>query len=521
MLRATFASFPSLTLTLTHATHHFLDHYVGTYGEAATVGLNAGLDQEGGGGPAYPPVQTGIPLALAAGNITTAQLTTAVRRLLRARLRLGMFDPPASLAYNNITYADVASPANLALAEAAARKGMTLLVNKGAALPLAPKPPAGKRYALLGPNANASYILLGSYSDPDCCKAGIPTLLQELTPRVGGALAYAPGCASPNCADDSGFAAAAAAAGSADTAAVILVLGMGNTQYACSGDHTDTSDCEAEDHDRTTCALPGMQPALVAAVKAAMAPGVPLVAVLVHGGAFCIDPVTLGAFDAVLDAWYPGMRGGAAMADALIGAFSPSGRSPVTWYASDAALPADRGEMSPYPSAVSPGITYRFYDNVPLSLPPPPFTFGEGLSYTTFAVQGVSAPPAANPCDAIPLSVTIANTGSMDSEVVVQVFLAQPSLAGPAPRTRLVSFARVYIAASGKAVIDLPSVQPSFRARVVDSTGEDIYTLPGKRFADPGALLFRVCLGEHNCHLEGGFGFNVSQAGPSKDLSTC
>jgi len=155
------------------------------------------LDQEGGGGPTYPPVQTGIPLALAAGNITTAQLTTAVRRLLRARLRLGMFDPPASLAYNNITYADVASPANLALAEVAARKGMTLLVNKGAALPLAPKPPAGKRYALLGPNANASYILLGSYSDPGCCKAGIPTLLQELTPRVGGALAYAPGAPPP------------------------------------------------------------------------------------------------------------------------------------------------------------------------------------------------------------------------------------------------------------------------------------------------------------------------------------
>jgi beta-glucosidase len=305
---------------------------------------------------------------------------------------------------------------------------------------------------------------------------------------------------------------------------VVLVLGMGNAQYACGG-AADNADCVAEDYDRTTCALPGGQPALVAAVKAALAPGVPLIGVLVHGGAFCLDAATLGAFDGLLDAWYPGMRGGAAMADALVGAFSPAGRSPVTWYASDAALPADRGAMSPYPvPGVSPGITYRFYAPEAASppLPPPVFTFGEGLSYTTFSVVSVAAAATAAPCDAIPLSVTLANTGAMDSEVVVQVFLAQPSLAGPAPRTRLATFARAFVRAGGRATVALPPVAPSFRARVTnDASGEDIYTLPGKRFADPGQLRFRVCLGEHNCHLQGGYAFNVTQAGPSTDLSTC
>ena len=74
--------------------------YVKTYAEAAAVGLAAGLDQEGGGGPTYPPVQQGIPAALADGTVTLAQLETAVRRLMLARLRLGMFgEPPSATAF--------------------------------------------------------------------------------------------------------------------------------------------------------------------------------------------------------------------------------------------------------------------------------------------------------------------------------------------------------------------------------------------------------------------------------------
>ena len=69
-------------------------HYVNNVSAAASVGLLAGLDQEGGGGPSYPPVQQGIPAALKAGAITMAQVETAVRRLLRVRIRLGLFDAP-------------------------------------------------------------------------------------------------------------------------------------------------------------------------------------------------------------------------------------------------------------------------------------------------------------------------------------------------------------------------------------------------------------------------------------------
>jgi hypothetical protein len=109
--------------------------------------------------------------------------------------------------------------------------------------------------------------------------------------------------------------------------------------------------------------------------------------------------------DAILDAWYPGMRGGAAMADAVVGAFSPSGRSPVTWYSSDAALPADRGEMSPYATATSPGLTYRFYNPSVVSAAPPVFTFGEGYSYTSFAASQPLYPTTISACAPLPLAV--------------------------------------------------------------------------------------------------------------------
>lgn len=273
------------------------------YATAAAAGLAAGLDQEGGGGPTYPPVQSGIPAALAAGTVTVAQLETAVRRLMKARLRLGMFDPPASLAYNFITHAEVASAAHLVLAEKAARAGVTLLKNNARALPLALSRLAGKTVAVLGPNANASYPLLGSYSDPGCCTTGgIPSLLDELSARLtaaGVGVAYAPGCPDANCATDSGFADAAAAA--ADASAVVVMFGTGtpgvlplfpptfplpafpplrhavlhphlppprtaNSNYDCGG-AKNRDDCEAEDWDRPTCRLPGMQPELLAAIR--------------------------------------------------------------------------------------------------------------------------------------------------------------------------------------------------------------------------------------------------------------
>jgi beta-glucosidase-like glycosyl hydrolase len=506
------------------ATHH----YVPTTSLAASVAMNAGIDQEGGGGPTYPPVQQGIPLAVAAGNLTLSRVALSVRRLMRVRIRLGMFDFPSNNRYNAITNASVASPEHLAVAELAARKGMTLLRNgvpagaSAPALPLSLAALKGKRVAVLGPNANASYILLGSYSDPGCCTTGgIPTFLAEFSARAAAAgvaaVDYASGCGDANCDAGNDFAGAAALAATAD--AVVVVLGMQTAQYDCGG-ASDRGGCESEAYDRRTCALPGQQPALVAAVRAATRAGVPLVVLFVHGSTFCLDPSFVSATDAILDAWYPGMRGAAAMADAVVGAFSPSGRTPVTWYASDSALPTNRGEMSPYATASSPGLTYRFYDPSVISAAPPVFSFGEGYSYTTFAASQPQFPATVAACAPLPLAVLVTNTGSVDSDVVVAAFLAQANLTVPAPAQRLVAFARQFIPAGQSALVTLPDVAPAARAVVHDDGSGDIFSLPGKRWNEAGTLALRISLGEHNGHAEGGLTFSVAQAN-TQDLSTC
>ena len=502
-------------------------HYTPTYSLAASVAMNAGIDQEGGGGPIYPPVQQGIPLAIAAGNLTLERVQLSVRRLMRTRLRLGMFDPPSLNPYDAITNASVASPAHLAVAERAARKGMTLLKNSAPAGSTVPALPfnlaklSGKRVAVLGPNANASYILLGSYSDPGCCtQGGIPTFLAEFSKRATAAnvaIDYASGCTDTNCENGNGFASAAALAAAAD--AVVLVLGMGNAQYNCGGAR-NTADCESEAHDRTTCVLPGQQPQLLAAIRAAKRSGVALAVLFVHGSTFCLTPDFVSGADAILDAFYPGMRGGAAMADAVIGAFSPSGRTPVTWYASDAALPANRGQMSPYSTATSPGLTYRFYKETVANGAPVVFSFGEGLSYSTFAASQPAFPATVTPCSHLTGSVVVKNTGAVDSDVVVAIFLSQAGVSVPSPMTRLVSFRRIFIAAGARLTVDMPPIGPTSRAVVHNDDAPDIFAYAGKRFNEAGTLNFRVSLGAHNGHAEGGLVFSVTQTA-TQDLNTC
>lgn len=219
------------------------------------------------------------------------------------------------------------------------------------------------------------------------------------------------------------------------------------------------------------------------------------------------------------------MRGAAAIADALIGAYSPAGRSPLTFYASDAALPSDRGQMSPYPNAStnSPGLSYRFYDPAPFGLPPPVYTFGEGYSYTTFKfASNVSAPSVVGPCDSITVSLSVTNAGSaltaMDSDVVVAVYLSQTGLSVPAPRTRLVTFARAFVPLGQTVEITFPPIMPESRSVIHDT--DNMFSLAGKRWNEAGTLQLRASLGGHGEDLVGGLAFQVQQTS-SQDIGTC
>ncbi|HET7161497.1 MAG TPA: glycoside hydrolase family 3 C-terminal domain-containing protein [Rhodanobacteraceae bacterium] len=182
------------------------------------------------------------------------------------------------------------------------------------------------------------------------------------------------------------------------------------------------------DHgDRTDIALPAAQRALLEHVAAS---GKPLVVVLMSGGAVALDWAQRHA-DAILDAWYPGESGGAALAQVLAGDYDPAGRLPVTFYRSTRDLP-------PYASYSMKGRTYRYFDGKPL------YPFGHGLSYTTFAYADPKLSTTQLQAGVtLKVSAEVRNRGTRAGDEVVQVYLDGGPKSPLAPRHALVGFRRV------------------------------------------------------------------------------
>jgi beta-glucosidase len=180
--------------------------------------------------------------------------------------------------------------------------------------------------------------------------------------------------------------------------------------------------------DRTSLDLPQPEEDLVQAVAAT---GKPLVVVLMNGSALGVNWEKQHA-NAILEAWYSGEEGGAAIAETLSGKNNPAGRLPVTFY-------KDVHQLPHFEDYSMKGRTYRYFEGEPL------WPFGYGLSYTTFAYSGLTLPDAPlNAGDPLNASVTVTNTGKLAGDEVVQLYLKFPDLAG-APIRALRGFERVHL----------------------------------------------------------------------------
>jgi beta-glucosidase len=218
---------------------------------------------------------------------------------------------------------------------------------------------------------------------------------------------------------------AIAAAKNAD--AVIAVVGITSS---LEGEEMPVTEPGFLGGDRTSIDLPAQEEALVEGV---VATGKPVAVVLINGSALAVNWINQHA-NAVLEAWYPGEEGGAAVAETLSGKNNPAGRLPVTFYTGVNQLP----NFEDYGMA---NRTYRYFSGKPL------YPFGYGLSYTTFKYSDLSIPTqavaAGQPVDA---DVAVTNTGKVAGDEAVQVYLKFPAVKG-APQIALRGFQRIHLEA--------------------------------------------------------------------------
>jgi beta-glucosidase len=216
-----------------------------------------------------------------------------------------------------------------------------------------------------------------------------------------------------------------AIAAAKDADAVIAVVGITSQ---LEGEEMPVTEPGFLGGDRTSIDLPQPEEELVEAVAAT---GKPLAVVLMNGSALAVNWIN-GHADAVLEAWYPGEEGGAAVAETLSGKDNPAGRLPVTFYTGVDQLP----NFEDYGMA---NRTYRYYNGKPL------YPFGYGLSYTTFSYSGLNIPTqAVSAGQPVGADVTVTNSGKVPGDEVVQVYLKFPDVKG-APQIALRGFQRIHL----------------------------------------------------------------------------
>ncbi|MES2120752.1 MAG: beta-glucosidase [Pseudomonadota bacterium] len=385
---------------------------------------NNGLDQQSGwpfdDKPYYGSM---LKSALAAGQVSQARLDDMATRVLRALYASGAVDDPVQ------ENGPIDAAANEAVSQADIEQGIVLLKNEGNLLPLGP---SVRTIAVIGGHADKG-VLAGSGSSLVYPRVGnaVPGLEPTGWP---GPVMYFPSSPvaelqrmAPNArvtfVDGTNPAAAAAAAKAADVAIVFA------TQW--SSESIDVP-----------MALDGKQDALIDAVAAAN----PRTTVVLETNAGVTMPWA-GRVPAIVEAWYPGSKGGAAIANILTGRVNPSGRLPVTFYASESQLPrpvrpGQNSEMDEFalPQAEGAAVGYKWIDRNRLT---PLFPFGHGLSYTSFDYGPISAAPAAN--GGLRVQFTLRNKGSRPGMAVGQVY-ASPAAGGWEAPKRLVGFAKVDLA---------------------------------------------------------------------------
>ena len=387
--------------------------------EASATAVRAGTDLECGS--AY----KALPEAVKRGEITEKELDKSLKKLIMARIELGDFDNDSLVEWTRIPSSVVACKKHKQMALDMARQGTGLLKNNGL-LPL----DKDAKIVVMGPNANDAEMMWGNYN-------GTPTATMTI---LDGIHNYQPearfirGCGHTRNSDSLRVSDIIYAVRDAD-----IVVFAGGISPRLEGEEMKVNEVGFKGGDRTDIELPKIQRQLLAALHAA---GKKVVLVNCSGSAVALEPET-SSCDAILQAWYGGEQGGTAVAEILFGDVNPSGKLPVTFYKNTQQLP----DFEEYKMA---GRTYRYMKEQPL------FSFGYGLSYTTFEF----GTPKYNAKKGV-VTVEVTNTGKRDGDEVVQVYIKRIADT-EGPNKTLKAFKRINLKSGEKKVISIDFKRGNF-----------------------------------------------------------
>ncbi|WP_204032154.1 glycoside hydrolase family 3 N-terminal domain-containing protein [Micromonospora qiuiae] len=421
---------------------NLLHHVAGDHAEAAVQALTAGVDIELPTGDAY----LTLVETVRSGRLDEAVIDRAVLRVLRQKLELGLLD--ATFTDEPVRSIDLDSPEHRAIARRLAEESIILVSNQEA-LPLS----AGRRVAVIGPNADRQEALFGCYSflnhvlaqHPDV-ESGVeaPTVLDAMRVEFGAEMvSWARGC-DVDSDDRSGFGEAVAAASGADVAVLVVGDHAGLFGRGTVGEGCDRDDLE----------LPGVQRELVERV---LATGRPVILVLLTGRPYALG-WALARCAAVVQAFFPGEEGAGAIAGVLSGRVNPSGRLPVS-------LPVSAGAQ-PY-SYLHPALGEG--NEVTNLSTTPAAPFGHGLSYTTFEYDDLSVPATVPTDGTIRVTVRVTNTGTRAGDEVVQLYGHDLVASVTRPVAQLLGYQRVHLEPGQSVTVELavPTTRLAFSDRTL------------------------------------------------------
>jgi len=417
--------------------NEMIAHGMGDLQTVSALSINAGLDMDMVGEGFL----TTLKKSLDEGKVSEETITTACRRILEAKYRLGLFDDPYKYSDSKRPKRDILTAANKEVAREAARKSFVLLKNENNILPLA----KNAKIALVGPLADNKNNMLGTWAPTGDPQLSTPILegLKNVAPDAE--ITYSKGA---NISNDTAYAKKINVFGpriqiSEETPEALLETALENANNAdvIVAVVGEASEMSGESSSRTDISIPDSQKLMI---NKLVETGKPVVLVLMSGRPLVItDELALPV--SILQIWHPGIEAGNAVADVLFGDYNPSGKLTASWPQNVGQIPVYHSMKTtgrPAPSTEFLKFKSQYLDTPNASA----LAFGYGLSYTTFEYKNLKL-NAANieQGDTLNVTVNVTNTGDHDGEEVVQLYLHDVVRTLTPPMRTLKGFQKVFI----------------------------------------------------------------------------